>query len=452
VRLLRSLHLALVLGSLTLAACIKTHDDDADSPKSATDASAVPADEPIDLQRGETTLGATLGCANYDEQSRQCLLLKIDYRVDSIAGAGPAARPALNIALVLDRSIAMRVNDKLPDALAAAHWLVQNLTERDTLSIIAVDERATILAPAGPVINRPFLHHRLGDVFANGTADLSAGLREGIAQLRSSGSAGQRRHVVLLTDDVAARTQAANLEQLVKQASASDISVSTLYIETPEQIATTMRAVLEHPLPIVARDAVIRVTMEEGHISKMYGQLPIAPAQTQKVSLGDLRASEHGFVLIQLEPTAFAFGTTVQARISLDFADPLTAEVQSREIGLRSAYASGARSSRDQASALSMLADVLATLEIADSASRGLDLDRYREAKASYASLRERAHEYAMSHRDQELLNQVFVLGHLVDELDAAYAQRLLHDHDQARVRLPNERDYLRYLLTHHRE
>jgi hypothetical protein len=192
--------------------------------------------------------------------------------------------------------------------------------------------------------------------------------------------------------------------------------------------------------------------MEEGHISKMYGELPIAPAQSQTASLGDLRATEHGSVLMQLEPAAFAFGTTVEARVSLEYADPLSGEAQRREIRLRSSYASDARSSRDQASALSMLADVLASLEIADSASRGLDVDRYRQVKTSFESLRKRAHEYAVGHRDQELLNQIFVLAHLVEELDAAYAQGLLHGHEEARAQLPNERDYLRYLLTHHRE
>ena len=75
------------------------------------------------------------------------MLLKIDYRIDSNTGVA-SARPALNIALVLDRSNAMREDEILPEALAAGHWLVQNLTERDTLSIIAVDEGATILAAA----------------------------------------------------------------------------------------------------------------------------------------------------------------------------------------------------------------------------------------------------------------------------------------------------------------
>jgi hypothetical protein len=193
--------------------------------------------------------------------------------------------------------------------------------------------------------------------------------------------------------------------------------------------------------------------MEEGHISKMYGQLPIAPAGTQKLPLGDLRATDHGFALVQLEPAAFAFGTTVEARVSLEFTDPLTGEAQVRDLRLRSSYVSGARAgSRDRVSTPAMLADVLAGMEIADSAARGLDLDRYREVKASFASLRERAHGYAVANRDQQLLNQVFVLGHLMDELDAAHAQGLLHGHEPARSRLPNERDYLRYLLTHHRE
>ena len=420
-RLLRSLRLALVVGSLTLAACIRTQDD-AGSPSLAEDASAVPADEIDDLDHGEAALAATLGCPNYDEQSRHCLLLQIDYRVDSSVGGAPAAgpaltRPALNIALVLDRSASMGEDGKLADALAAAHWLVQNLTERDTLSIIAVDEGATILAASGPVINKPFLHHRLEDVFANGVADLSAGLREGIVQLRSSGAEGQRRHVLLLTDGSTAQAQAANVEELVKQSSASNISMATLDIDTPEQTAAALRDVLEDPLPIVARDAVIRVTMEEGHISKIYGQLPIAPARVQALPLGDLRAGEHGVALVQLEPAAFTFGTTVQAKVSLEFDDPLTGDSQTRESRLRSSYASG---TRDQASAISLLAGVLATLEIADSAAQGLDLDRYLEVKASFESLRERAHAYAVRHRDQELLNQVFVLAHLMEDLHSA--------------------------------
>ena len=475
---LRPLRLALVMGSLVLVGCI-TYDEQDELHGPESNVAAALAGNSADRERGEPTLAATLGCPTYDERSRHCLLLKIDYGVDSGAGASPITRPPLNIALVLDRSSSMRAEEKLPYALATAHWLVQNLTERDMLSIIAVDERATLLAAAGPIVNKPFLHHRLDDVFASdGTADLSAGLREGMAQMERVGTAGRRTHVTLLTDGLTARAQAvsADLEKIVKQASPLGISVSTFgvgkdhngrllvalaavgggraaYIRMPEQFSTAFRTVLGEPLPLVARDAAIRVTMKQGHIGKVYRQLPAPPIQTHIVPLGALRAADRGFVLAQLEPAAYAFGTTVEGRVSLDFTDPLTGRSQSQEVRLQSSYAAGAQgaSRGGEPSSPSTLADVLAALETADSAARGLDLDAYRQFKASFELLYGRAHEYAVRNRDQELLNQVFVLGHLMEELDAANKEGLLHGHEQARAQLPNERDYLLYLLTHHR-
>ena len=56
-----------------------------------------------------------------------------------------------------------------------------------------------------------------------------------------------------------------------------------------------------------------------------------------------------------------------------------------------------------------------------------------------------------MNKRDQELLNQTFVLKHFMEELTAAEKEGLLHGHKEARARLQKESHYLRYLLTHHR-
>ncbi len=115
---------------------------------------------------------------------------------------------------------------------------------------------------------------------------------------------------------------------------------------------------------------------------------------------------------------------------------------------LQSSYAPDS----DGTSRSAMLANVLAALEQADSAARGLDLESYRQVKASFEPLYRQAHEYAVQNRDQELLNQVFVLRHFMDELEAADRADLLHGHEQAREQFFTERDYLRYLLTHHRQ
>lgn len=461
------LRLALAIGSLVLAGCVS-------DVKRSSDVS--PNRPPALRERGEVTLDAALGCPTYNERSRKCLLLTIGYS----AATTPIIRPSLNIALVLDRSNSMREGQKLAYVLAAARGIVQNMTERDTLSIVAINEQATIVAAAGRVVNKPFLYHRLEEIFASGHADLSAGLREGITQVQRVSAQGQVRQVLLLTDALAirGRTASASLQKDVQEASALGISVSTFgvgsdhngrllaalaalgggryaYIKSPDGISMAMALnnVLHDPLPIVARDASIRVTLTQGHIRKLYGQLPAPPTRTQILPIGDLLATERGFVMAALEPAAFAFGTTIQAEVRLDFVDPLTNKPQSRRIRLQSSYAADSDgTSADGTSRLALLADVLTALELADAAARGLDLESYRQAKASFELVYGQAHEYSVQHRDQELLNQVFVLKHFMEELGAADREGLLHGHEQIRKQFPSERDYLRYLLTHHRQ
>ncbi len=475
--LLDVLRLTLAIGSLLLVGCVT--DEKRGSGANAAEDTYVERpkgsamNSPAASESGEVTLAAALACPTYNERSRECLLLKVDYA----AGPMPISRPALNIALVLDRSNSMREDQKLAYSLEAARGVVQNMTERDMLSIVAINEQATIVAAAGRVVNKAFLYHRLEEIFASGHADLSTGLLEGITQVQRLSAEGQVRHVLLFTDASAIRerTASASLQKNVQQAAALGISVSTFavgsdhngrllaalaslgggryaYIKSPDRISTALNNVLHDPLPTVARDAAVRVTLTQGHIRKFYGQLPAPPTRTQTLPIGDLRATERGFILAALEPAAFAFGTTIQAEVRLDFVDPLTHKPQSRQMRLQSSYASDSDgTSTDATPSPAILADVLAALELADSAARGLDLESYRQVKASFEPLYGQAHEYAVQHRDQELLNQVFVLRHFMEELEAADREGLLHGHERARKQFSNERDYLRYLLTHHR-
>lgn len=419
-------------------------------------------------------LRAALACPTYDERSRECLLLKVDY---SASGTAPAARPTLNIALVLDQSASMMADRKLAYTLDAARWVVQNLTERDVLSIVAFNDQTTVLSAAGRVVNKPFLYHRLEEVLPTGYTDLGAGLMEGIAQVRRLSAQGQIRRVFVLTDGQANRGEVTqdSLRKIVQQAAAVGIGVSTFgvgvdfnerlladlalsgagrytYIRTPERIPTAFRDELGGLLQVMAKDAVIRLTLTEGHIRRIYGLLPGPPARSEVLRIGELRATERGFLLAELEPSAFTFGTSVRAEVQLDFRDPRTNAPASRVIRLRASYASEAEAaSRGRDSGSAMLAAVLRALEQADTAARGLDFEGYREVRASFGGLYERAREYAIRTRDQELLNQVFVLRHFMEELDAAEQQGLLHGHEEAQEQLGKESHYLQYLLTHHR-
>jgi hypothetical protein len=100
---------------------------------------------------------------------------------------------------------------------------------------------------------------------------------------------------------------------------------------------------------------------------------------------------------------------------------------------------------------LVLLASILDAVEGADLAAQGLDTQRYRTARNTFERRYDEARNFAVHTRDQELLNQTFVLKHFMDELALAEKSGLLHGHREAQARLQKESHYLQYLLTHHR-
>ncbi len=121
---------------------------------------------PAHLEGGPLVIQAALSHTAYSRSLPAALTLKIDLA----AAPNPALpqRPPLNLALVIDQSGSMAHQDKFTRAMMAARLVIENLSERDVVSVIAFNQEATVLSPAGAAVNREFLDHRLDEIAPKG--------------------------------------------------------------------------------------------------------------------------------------------------------------------------------------------------------------------------------------------------------------------------------------------
>ena len=446
--------------------------DDTGSMRSRTgklpDATGLAAASPEVLTQGPVTVRARLSRAGTDNSPSKRILLRLDY---GAAAEVPAERPHLNVALVIDRSNSMAESRKLQYALAAARWVVDNMADGDTLSIVAFGDQATVLSPAGRVVNKPFVFHRLDEIAPSGYTNLSAGLLEGIAQVMA-GDSNEVKQVLLLTDGLANRgeTDPTVLRRIAERARARGIGVSTMgvgtefseslladiatagggrytYVNTPEQIPAAFKGELHGLLQLAAQNMTIEISVTGGVIAKVYGKLLDRSMRGYKVEVGDLRATESGLLIVELENEALKSEETMQIELRLTFDAPREDGRVHRSVRVRPPL----DGVLDEDPGVTLAAAILDALERADAALRGLDAERHGQVRVLFERVHERAREHAISTRDQQLLNQAFVLKHFVAELAEVERAGLFHGHRDTREKLAKESHYLRYLLTHHR-
>ncbi len=425
-------------------------------------------------QTDAVAIRASLSHAAYTKLSPKRLQLKVDFT--TTATARSIARPPLDIALVLDRSGSMEADKKLAYTIEAARWVISNLTRRDTLTIVAFNHEATVLAAAGRVVSKPFLFHRLEEVHPEGRTDISAALLEAIAQLGPSTAAGRRRHILLLTDGMAnvGVTDPTALAAIAAKARAQGIGVSTLgtgtefdervlvqlaragagrytYIKNPEQIPLAFKKELHGLLTVVAQNAVIRLSVRGGRIYSVSGQLLARPAGRYETRVGNLRTSERGTLMLEIRPDGFRPGDAVEFSADLTYDDPTSAQRVTRQQRGRANLVAAGEPLQPNHTVLAY-AGILQALQRAEEAAEGRDTNRLLMAEALMRKWYQRAQAHAMKTRDQQLLNHAFMLKHFMSELLALRRGGAMHGHDAARDRLRKQSHYQRYLLFHHQQ
>ncbi|HLY28189.1 MAG TPA: VWA domain-containing protein, partial [Aggregatilineales bacterium] len=105
----------------------------------------------------------------------------------------------LNLTIVLDHSTSMN-GIRLERTRAAAYQIIDQLTERDMLSVVTFSDRAEVLFAANPVTDKPTIRAMVATMQAAGGTEIFQGLEAGLKENQRHAGRKFVNHIILLTD------------------------------------------------------------------------------------------------------------------------------------------------------------------------------------------------------------------------------------------------------------
>ncbi len=122
------------------------------------------------------------------------ILAEIAARADA-----PVQAPPLNLCLVIDRSTSMQ-GTRLDQVTSAAVQIVESLGDQDVFSVVTFSDRAEVVLPAQPCVNKSVIISKISNINAGGGTEILQGLLCGLLELQRNLNPGTVNHLILLTD------------------------------------------------------------------------------------------------------------------------------------------------------------------------------------------------------------------------------------------------------------
>jgi len=126
-------------------------------------------------------------------------ILYLLFEIKAAKAISKAHRLPLNLCLVIDRSTSMQ-GPRLDQVKAAAHQLIDSLSESDSLAVIAFSDRAEVVWPSQSVGDSIRAKARVSAIQAAGGTEILQGLKLGMDELEKHRRSQSVNHLILLTD------------------------------------------------------------------------------------------------------------------------------------------------------------------------------------------------------------------------------------------------------------
>lgn len=272
--------------------------------------------------------------------------------VRAIAQDNEADLP-LNLCLVLDQSGSMN-GRPLKTVKKAAIDLVESLSPRDRLSIVAFDHRAKVIVPNQFVEDLEVIQRRIERLEPDGGTAIDEGMKLGIEEA-AKGKQDTISHLLVLTDGENEHGDNERCLKLADLAMDYNITINSLgfgahwnqdvlekiadhaggtlaYIEEPDQAESTFSQLLERAQSVGLTNAYLCIDLDpSARLAELKPIAQVAPETVELtvqqegnrvvVRLGDLM-SEERIILVNLYLSQLIPGNNAIASVSVRYDDP----------------------------------------------------------------------------------------------------------------------------------